>query len=184
MKTAADPSETNNDESDNKLPFKLDGFMDTPESEWELRHVLSGGSFLGKSCQCALILAKQPKELQRQAYFFGKHLSLAWQASMDLEPFTSSRLPFDAKISLISAPVLFHLEHDHAIYNEIKKGTKSVEDIDFHFIHKEIFKGPALRQTQELQNKHSIIALNELRKFPASDARTALENIILAKQEK
>lgn len=184
LKTAANPSETNNDESDNKLPFKLDGFMDTPESEWELRHVLSGGSFLGKSCQCALILAKQPKELQRQAYFFGKHLSLAWQASMDLEPFTSSRLPSDAKISLISAPVLFHLEHDHTIYNEIKKGTKSVEDIDFHLIHNEIFKGPALRRTQELQNKHSIIALNELRKFPASDARTALENIILAKQEK
>lgn len=129
------------------------------------KHVF--GSLLGKSCQRALILAKQPQELQRQAFLFGKHLSLAWQASMDLEPFTSSRLLADAKISLISAPILFHLEHDPTIFKEIKKGKTSVEDIDFNIC-----------------NSQQNIALNELRKFPTADARTVLQNIILANREK
>lgn len=45
------------------------------------------GSLLGKSCQGALKLAGHPPEMQRHAYLFGRHLALAWQACIDLEPF-------------------------------------------------------------------------------------------------
>ena len=172
----------NVDETNNTLPFKIDGFMSDPENEWELRTVLSGGSLLGKSCQSALMLSKHSEELQRHAYFFGKHVALAWQASTDLEPFKYEHNSTD-KISLISAPVLFHLKHDHTLYKEIKKGIKSVDNIDHSKIFEEVRNGPGLEKTQELQGKHILKALTELYKFPSSDARAALENVILAMQE-
>lgn len=178
-----DIDEISIDQIDNKKPFNLKDVMGSPENEWTLRHTLAEGTLLGKSCQSALLLAKQPEELQRHAYFFGKHLSLAWQASMDLEPFRLKELPYDSKISLISAPVFFHLEYDSSIYDEIKKGTESVNDIDYNELHKAIVSGPGIEKTRELQSKHTLFAMQELYKFPPSDARIALENIILAMQD-
>jgi decaprenyl-diphosphate synthase subunit 2 len=171
------------DRIDNKMPFNLKNVLGRAEDEWTLRFTLSEATLLGKSCQSALLLAKKSEELQRQVYFFGKHLSLAWQASMDLEPFRLNKLPTDAKINLVSAPVLFHLEHDPSIYDEIKKGVESVDDIDYKKLHAAILNGPGIEKTKELQSKHTLLAMAELFKFPENDARTALENIILAMQE-
>ena len=80
------------DVEDNLQPMKIKGVMGNPEKEWSLRHILGAGSLLGKSCQGALKLAGQPEALQKQGYLFGKHLSLAWQACIDLEPF-KNKLP-------------------------------------------------------------------------------------------
>lgn len=175
-------SDTQVDEVDNRKPFNLKDVMGSPESEWTLRHTLANGTLLGKSCQSALLLAKQKEELQRHAYFFGKHLALAWQASIDLEPYKTD-LPLGHKLSLVSAPILFHLEFDPSIYDEIKKGVESIDDVNFYKIHKTVQKGPGLERTKELQSKHTLLAMTELYKFPKSDARSALENIILAMQE-
>jgi decaprenyl-diphosphate synthase subunit 2 len=170
------------DEIDNKQPFNLRLMLGGPESEWTVRHTLSNGTLLGKSCQSALLLAKKSPELQRQAYFFGKHLALAWQASMDLEPY-KTELPLGHKLSLISAPILYHLEWDACIYDEIKKGIESIDDVNHFKIHKEVSRGPGIERTKELQSKHTLAAMTELYKFPKSDAREALEKIILAMQE-
>lgn len=170
------------DEVDNRKPFNLKDVLGSPENEWTLRHTLANGTLLGKSCQSALLLAKQSEEVQKHAYFFGKHLALAWQASIDLEPY-KTELPLGHKLSLVSAPVLFHLEFDPSIYKEIKKGSETVDDVNFYQIHKEISRGPGLERTKELQSKHTLLAMTELYKFPKSDARSALENIILAMQE-
>jgi decaprenyl-diphosphate synthase subunit 2 len=188
----ADPAKKNDeqfavdlpvDAVDNRKPFSLKDVMGSPEDEWTLRHTLAEGTLLGKSCQSALLLANQPKDLQRHAYFFGKHLSLAWQACMDLDPFRLVEFPADSKINLISAPVLFHLEHDHALYEEIKKGEENVDNIDYQKLHEAILTGPGIEKTKELQSKHTMHAMTALYKFPPSDARTALENIIMAMQE-
>lgn len=171
------------DLEDNKQPLNIKGVMGNPEREWSLRHILSAGSLLGKSCQGALILAGQPEKLQKQAYLFGKHLSLAWQACIDIEPFSSPNLSPGARFSLISAPVLFHLEHDPTLYEEIVKGRESVDNIDYAAIHSEVVKGPGLEKTRNLQKKHSLAAMAVLNELPPSDARTALQNIILAMQD-
>lgn len=171
------------DRIDNRKPFSLKDVLGSPEDEWTLRHTLAEGTLLGKSCQSALLLAKQPEEMQKRAYFFGKHLSLAWQACMDLEPFRLQELPGDHKISLISAPVLFHLEWDPSLYEEIKKGSESINNINYQKLHKAILSGPGYEKTKELQSKHTMHAMTELYRFPRSDARTALENIIMAMQE-
>lgn len=153
-----------------------------PEREWSFRHTLSSGSLLGKSCQGTLKLAGQTEQLQRQGYLFGKHLALAWQASMDLEPFRLNDLPIGSTFSLISAPILFHLDHDHSLYEEMKKGQYSVENIDYRKVHEIVSDGPGIEQTKDLQRKHSQSAMTVLDDFPPSDARTALQNIILAMQ--
>jgi decaprenyl-diphosphate synthase subunit 2 len=172
-----------NDSIDNRMPFNLRDVMGSPENEWTLRHTLAEGTLLGKSCQSALLLAKQPEDLQKQAYFFGKHLSLSWQACMDLDPFRLKEFPQDGKISLISAPVLFHLEYDPDLYQEIKKGSENVNNIDYQMLHQAISDGPGIEKTRELQSKHTMHAMTELYRFPPSDARTALENIIMAMQD-
>lgn len=175
-------SELQVDEVDNRKPFHLRDMLGSPENEWTLRHTLANGTLLGKSCQSALLLAKQPEELQRLAYFFGKHLALAWQASIDLEPY-KTELPLGHKLSLVSAPILFHLEYDASIYDEIKKGCETIDDINFYKLHKIVSKGPGLERTKELQSKHTLQAMTILYKFPKSDARDALENIIMAMQD-
>ena len=81
------------DEKDVLIPMNISKVMGNPEKEWECRNILNAGSLLGKSCQAALKLAGQNEEMQKQAYLFGKHLSLAWQACLDAEPFQSPTLP-------------------------------------------------------------------------------------------
>lgn len=153
-----------------------------PEREWSFRHTLSSGSLLGKSCQGTLKLAGQPKSLQKQGYLFGKHLALAWQASMDLEPFRFQDLPHNTSFSLISAPILFHLDEDASLYEEIKKGKRSVDEINYEEVHRIVLTGHGIEKTKDLQRKHSQAAMIVLDEFAPSDARNALMNIILAMQ--
>ncbi|XP_055706743.1 all trans-polyprenyl-diphosphate synthase PDSS2 [Phlebotomus papatasi] len=169
--------------SDVAIPLQTDEAIGDPEREWVVRHILSAGSLLGKSCQGALKLAGQPEGLQHQGYLFGKHLALAWQACLDLEPFQTSTLPLETTFSLVSAPVLFHLDYDPSLYEEILKGRENVEVIDYAKVHAAVIKGPGLDKTRDLQRKHSLAALKVLDELPSSDARTALQNIILAMQD-
>ncbi|KAI9587440.1 decaprenyl-diphosphate synthase subunit 2 [Glossina fuscipes] len=171
------------DESDCARPLNISKVMGIPEKEWECRNILNAGSLLGKSCKATLKLAGQSEEMQRQAYLFGKHLSLAWQACLDAEPFQATTLPMDCTFSLVSAPVLFHLEYDPNLYDEIEKGKISIENVDYIKIHKAILQGPGLKKTKQLQRKHTTAAMRVLENFPPTDARTALENIILAMQD-
>lgn len=84
---------------------------------------------------------------------------------------------------MVSAPVLFHLEYDPTLYDEIEKGKISIENVDYIKIHKAILQGPGLEKTKQLQRKHTTAAMRVLENFPPTDARTALENIILAMQD-
>ncbi|XP_063702467.1 all trans-polyprenyl-diphosphate synthase PDSS2-like [Culicoides brevitarsis] len=170
-------------DEDNLKPINMKGVMGNPEKEWAVRHILSAGSLLGKSCQGALKLAGLDEDLQKQGYLFGKNLALAWQACIDLEPFKFTTIPSGAQFSLVSAPVLFHLEYDPSLYEEIKKGKKTVDDINFAHIHSEILKGPGLEKTRNLARKHCEQAMKVLNQLKPSDARTALQNIILAMQD-
>ncbi|XP_025836356.1 decaprenyl-diphosphate synthase subunit 2 isoform X2 [Agrilus planipennis] len=161
-------------------PLVVQEALGNAQAEWTLRNVLNAGSLLGKSCQGTLKLAGHPTELQEQGYLFGKHLALAWQACLDREPFLQgSSGPF----SLVCGPVMFHLQHDPTLYEEILKGKDDVNDVDYDLIRKVVNEGPGLDKTQELQSQHSQSALDVLNQLPSSDARTALANIIAAIQD-
>ncbi|XP_066994998.2 all trans-polyprenyl-diphosphate synthase PDSS2 [Anabrus simplex] len=166
------------DKQNNPLPSPA-GVADAKE-DWTVRNVLSAGSLLGKSCQGTLILAGHGTELQEQGYRFGKHLALAWQACLDLEPFRMSSQHSMLPFNLTSAPVLFHLQHDPSLFAEIDKGVESVENVEYEKIHNAVGRGPGIPLTKELQKEHSQLAMEVLQVFDESDARTALANIIVA----
>jgi decaprenyl-diphosphate synthase subunit 2 len=166
------------DEIDNLKPITIRNFMENPEKEWALRNILGTGSLLGKSCQGAMMVADMPERLQKVAYLFGKYLALSWQAWIDLDPYKTETLPEDTTFSLVSAPVLFHLDYDPSLYQEIIKGRNSVKNIDFQKVHKMVLSGPAVEKTKELQRKYSFIARTALDEFQPSEARSALKNII------
>lgn len=153
-------------------------------TDWTQRNVLSAGSLLGKSCQGTLKLAGHGVELQEQGYKFGKHLALAWQACLDLEPFTagSQYIP-GSMFSLTSAPVMFHLERDESLLVEIDKGLENVQNVDYAKVHEIVSGGPGIALTKALRKKHAQKAMDVLQVFQESDARTALSNIIIAMGE-
>ncbi|CAH0556612.1 unnamed protein product [Brassicogethes aeneus] len=161
-------------------PWVVSEALGDAVTEWTLRHVLNAGSLLGKSCQGTLKLAGHPVDLQEKGYLFGKHLALAWQACLDREPFL-----LDAKgsFSLVSAPVLFALQHDPNLYETIEKGFESVDDVDYDALKKVVLNGPGIEKTKDLQREHSKMALEMLNELPESDARNALANIIAAMQD-
>lgn len=165
---------------DNLKPIDKTSVMGHPEAEWEMRHLLSSASLLGKSCQGAMILAGHSNAVQRSGYEFGRHLALAWQARLDVEPFLTDNIAVGTTFSLVSAPVIYHLEHAPHCYANIQKGCITVENVDFVTLHREIRAGPAVQATRKLQRKHTLRAMKCLNTFAPSDARTALQNIILS----
>lgn len=168
------------DQIDNRQRFDLHDIYGTAENEWKLLHTLKVGTLLGKSCQCTMLLAKHSEEVQKEAYFFGKHLYLGWQASKDLNVFLSKDLPPSGKFSMVSAPILYHLEQDHSLYDEIGPVVDSVDTIDYAKIHEVVRNGPGIEKTRELLHKNTLIATTLLHKFPDSESRRALESIIMA----
>ncbi|XP_058122872.1 all trans-polyprenyl-diphosphate synthase PDSS2-like [Anopheles ziemanni] len=171
------------DLDDNIAPLQVAGNLGSAEMEWSLRNLLAGGSLLGKGCQGAILLGGHPEHLQRRGYLFGRHLALAWQASLDLQPFLPTKLQEGSKFSLVSAPILFHLEHEKTLYDEIEKGLETVDNIDYTKVHRMVAQGPGVEKTKVLQRKHSAMATSILHELPLTDARVALQNILLAMQE-
>ncbi|KAJ4438840.1 hypothetical protein ANN_14793 [Periplaneta americana] len=167
------------DQQNNPLPSPQ-GVRDAAQ-DWTHRNVLSAGNLLGRACQGTLKLAGHGRELQEQGYNFGKHLILAWQACVDLEPFIpGSQYVAGSLFNLTSAPVLFHLQHDPSLFNEIDKGLDSIQNVDFEKIHSIVSKGPGIFLTKQLQKNHSQKVMEVLQVFQESDARTAIRNIIMA----
>lgn len=164
-------------------PIPKDRFMASAHGEWILRNFLSSGSLLGRGCQGSLVLAQLSKHAQRNAFRLGLHISLAWQACHDLDPFETRSWREGDSFSLVSAPVLLHLEFDPTLYNEIKKGYVHVDNVDYERIHQKIINGPAVELTHHLLRRHILAALQILNKYPNTDARAALQNIIMAMQE-
>lgn len=170
------------DQQNNPLPTNpLEG---SPVEEWTLRSELSGGRLLGKSCEGTLRLAGHSKEFSKEGYKFGKHLALAWQACLDMEPFMPlSQHSSEVGFSLVAAPVLFHLEYDSSLYNLIQAGAENVNDVDYAEIQRIVSNGPGLAMTKRLRQEHSQKAMEVLAAFEHNDARTALSNIIVAMGE-
>lgn len=150
------------------------------KAEWTLRNILGGASLLGKSCQGALMLSGHSDFAQRDAYLFGKHLALAWQAYFDKELFVDNK---SGRFSLVSGPVLFHLQYEPEDYGLIEKAGRNAENVDFEKLRKLVLNGPGIEKTGELQKEHSEVALQMLEGFQVEDATIALRNIINSMQD-
>ncbi|KAB0798522.1 hypothetical protein PPYR_09515 [Photinus pyralis] len=151
-------------------PHKVHEILGNPIAEWTLRTTLGGATLLAKSCRGALILARHSEPLQKLGFLVGKNIALACQAKIDQEPFLPGQ---SGTFSLISAPVMVHLNHFPNFYEKLM-----TSNIDYDSIRQEIQSGPGLEGAQDLQQHFSKEALRVLNELPNSDARIALENIV------
>lgn len=158
------------------LKINVKDVLGNAEAEWMLRNILGGASLLAKSCQGAVLLAGHDKYLQGQAYLFGRYLGLVLQAHIDIECFL--HINKYKRFSLISAPVLFHLEDDLEAYKEIERGRCDVSNIDYVKLHEIVLNGRGIQKTKSLQLNIAKEALKVLKEFPQQEAQEALENII------
>lgn len=148
---------------------------------------------MAKSCQGALKLANHPEELQRLGYLFGRNLALAWQAYFDLKIFQEQKpgpfsliagthyktnLSINIEESIITAPVMFHLQDDPDFYSEILKGSNDVRHCDYDRIVKIVGEGPGIKKTQDLKQEFVVKCLEVLDGFKDTKAKHALQNIV------
>lgn len=138
---------------------------------------MSEGSILGACVQGTMVLARRPESAQKQAYLFGKHLALAWQASIEMDLFQT---PYEegTTFSLVSAPILYHLKHDASFYDEIIKGVETIENINFKKVHSEVVGGPGIEKTQQLYNEHIGLAGDIIKELSDSEAKHYLQKMV------
>lgn len=156
-------------------PINTKSELGDAKSEWTVRNTLGGASLLGKACQGALMLAGHTESHQRTGYLLGKHLALAWQACVEKETINNKF----GKYSLVSAPVLFHLQYEPKIYRII---YENLGNLDYEKLREKVLNGPGIDETINLQREHCEAALELLEDFRVEDAKIALENIIRSVQ--
>lgn len=160
-------------------PLTVDELLGSAEPEWTLRTLLSTGILLGNSSKGASILAEHQEELQNEVFSLGKHLALALQAYLDCQPFEK---PFDEPFNLISAPLMYQLEHDRSLYSEIETAMTSTDEVDYEVLYDAVLSGPGLQKSKQLLDKHLQTSLELLEIFDPCEAKSALRNVIQAMQ--
>lgn len=147
---------------------------------WEERTFLSHGALLAKSCQAAMELARHDKEAQRLAYKYGKHLSLGHKLNSDLQPFVKSVEPMS--FSLSAAPVVFHQQivGQERWHHQLQQATTTRNMLDFSKLLATVKSDKGVSSAVDLCCYHSNKALEAIQAFPASEARSALENMASA----
>ncbi|XP_030627454.1 all trans-polyprenyl-diphosphate synthase PDSS2 [Chanos chanos] len=150
-------------------------------ASWEDQTFLSHGALLAKSCQAAMELAKHDKEAQTLAFQYGKHLALGHKVNSDLQPFVkrgTDPVPF----SLDSAPVVFHRQivGPERWLQQLQQVKTITRQMDHTKLWEAIKSEKGVSQAVDLCCYHGNKALEAIKRFPPSEARSALENIACA----
>ncbi|XP_036431097.1 decaprenyl-diphosphate synthase subunit 2 [Colossoma macropomum] len=148
---------------------------------WEDQTFLSHGALLAKSCQAAMELARHNTEAQTLAYQYGKHLALGHKLNSDLQPFLKSGSD-PTVFSLDSAPVVFHrlIVGPERWLLQLQQSQNTTKQTDYSKLRRLIKTEQGVSQAADLCSYHGNKALEAIRLFPPSKARSALENIARA----
>ncbi|NWW83900.1 DLP1 synthase, partial [Rhynochetos jubatus] len=167
-------------------------------STWKEQVFLSHSALLAKSCQAAMELAKHSAEIQDMAFQYGKHMSLSHKLHSDLQPFVKESSSDSMAFSLNSAPAVLHQEFlgREAWIKQIREGRwGALSDGNcarrhcrnpprcasvFRQLREAIKAGKGVTSAIDLCRCHGKRALAALERFPPSEARAALANIVYA----
>ncbi|GCC30478.1 hypothetical protein chiPu_0008929 [Chiloscyllium punctatum] len=151
-------------------------------TNWEKRIFLSHGALLAKCCQGAMQLANHDTEVQEMAFQYGRHMSLAHKLNSDLQPFVAEASCDTMPFCLNSAPVILHQETSgrDTWINQLKKAKVNGKQADYAKLHRIIKAGKGVSSSLDLCRYHGNGALEALRCFPTSEARSTLEKIVYA----
>ncbi|XP_041109249.1 decaprenyl-diphosphate synthase subunit 2 isoform X2 [Polyodon spathula] len=151
-------------------------------ASWEEQAFLSHGALLAKSCRATLELAKHDAEAQALAFQYGKHMSLGHKLNSDLQPFLKGSSSDAGSFSLNSAPVVLHQEAigREGWIHQIDQATPKGRQADYAKLWRAIKAGKGVSSAIDLCCYHGNKALEAIKCFPPSEARSALENIAFA----
>ncbi|KAJ7341810.1 hypothetical protein JRQ81_007081 [Phrynocephalus forsythii] len=151
-------------------------------STWKEYVFLSHSALLASSCQAAMELAQHDAGIQKMAFKYGKHMSMSHKLHVDIQPFLNEKSNDSVVFSLNSAPVILHQEfvgRDLWI-KQIKEAQVKGNLTDYTKLRDAIKTGKGVTSAIDLCRFHGNRALEALECFPASEARSALENIVYA----
>ncbi|NWV82974.1 DLP1 synthase, partial [Dasyornis broadbenti] len=150
-------------------------------SRWKEQVFLSHSALLAKSCQAAMELAKHSVEIQDMAFQYGKHMSMSHKLHSDLQPFVKESSSDTMAFSLNSAPAILHQEFlgREAWLKQIREPTHQCACV-FQQLQEAIKAGKGVTSAIDLCRCHGNRALAALERFPPSEARDALANIVYA----
>ncbi|NXN86508.1 DLP1 synthase, partial [Bombycilla garrulus] len=152
-------------------------------SRWKEQVFLSHSALLAKSCQAAMELAKHSAEIQDMAFQYGKHMSMSHKLHSDLQPFVKESPSDTMAFSLNSAPAILHQEfHGREAWLKQIREMGSVHRCAcvFQQLQEAIKAGKGVTSAIDLCRCHGNRALAALERFPPSEARDALANIVYA----
>ncbi|NXV08586.1 DLP1 synthase, partial [Cettia cetti] len=148
-------------------------------SRWKEQVFLSHSALLAKSCQAAMELAKHSAEIQDMAFQYGKHMSMSHKLHSDLQPFVRESSNDTIAFSLNSAPAILHQEF-HGREAWLKEIREVKHGLEFPGFAMSIKAGKGVTSAIDLCRCHGNRALAALERFPPSEARDALANIVYA----
>lgn len=145
-------------------PLPTPGFT---VEDWFQCTYCSAGSLLANGCSAAMMLVGHNEETQKLARDFGENMAYVLQLHMDLLPFTSH----EGVVSAHSLPYIF--------YSQSSEDVPTPDSVsDYKQLSSKIASSSAVTRTKHLCSERAEQALNALRCFPHSEARTALEKIV------
>ncbi|NWI41607.1 DLP1 synthase, partial [Picathartes gymnocephalus] len=144
-------------------------------SRWKEQVFLSHSALLAKSCQAAMELAKHSAEIQDMAFQYGKHMSMSHKLHSDLQPFVKESSSDTMAFSLNSAPAILHQE-----FLGRETWLKQIREVKYNTLQEAIKAGKGVTSAIDLCCCHRNRALAALERFPPSEARDALANIVYA----
>lgn len=134
-------------------------------------------SLIAQSCKASSVLGGCTGEVTQIAYNYGRHLGIAFQLMSDIHSFATSAATMDKNTpGWLSAPVLLAWE-DVAELGPIIERQMS-EEGDMEQVRLMVYKSNGLKKTHQLVNEHIESAVTEIKKLPASDAQSALIQLV------
>ncbi|VVD04382.1 unnamed protein product [Leptidea sinapis] len=156
------------------LPLATKDVLGSPVKEWTLRTLYSGGTLFGRACEGAVYLAGKSVEKQKEAFLFGCHLCLSWQAASDLKKFSvNNNKPY----SLVSAPVLFGIDHSPQLFDRLQN-IRNINQINFTQLREDILKTDAINHTKLLCTEHADKARNYVELFGNNESIQTIKRLI------
>lgn len=171
------PSKPNSKQEDIEIPNCFDPgtmidsriFLGHMKSEWKLRTILDGGHLLARACQSTVHLSRQSDDIQKHAYEIARNFVLFSQVYVDIKGIK------DDKFSLVSAPVMLHLENYPELHEEL---IVEKNDVNYDKIRKLIYDKNAMEKSYDLKNRLFKSTIELIKEFPKTDAGDALINIL------
>ncbi|KAI2797823.1 Decaprenyl-diphosphate synthase subunit 2 [Blomia tropicalis] len=157
---------------------------------WLEKNFLLSSSLLAFGCKSVLKLADVDESMQNVGYQFGQNLSYFLKAYDEIQWFINESPKSNDVLDFCSLPVVLHtMETGDTMENVQKKIAKfddnssrlhesNAKNYDYEQLHSIIRMGPGIAKSKTILQMFRASAFTNLNRFPPSDARDCVKNIL------